>query len=80
MKGGEGGRAENTPAGTVIKGKPETEVEQRLCDVPRTLFSDPVSLGTVDGCCVRRATQTLSWFRAHQLIGSFAGHVDEGHP
>lgn len=39
-----------------------TEVVQRLCDVPRTLLSDPGGLRKVDGCCVRRATETLSWF------------------
>lgn len=60
--------------------KRETEVEQRLCDVPRTLLSDPVSLRRANGCYVQHATQTLSWFGAHQLIGSFAGHAAGGHP
>ena len=40
----------------------ETEVEQRLCDVPRTLLSDPVGLRRADGCYVRHATETLSRF------------------
>lgn len=69
-KGSEGGResrghtsrdSEGKMKGQVER-KRETEVEQRLCDVPRTLLSDPVGLRRVDGCYVRHATETLSWF------------------
>lgn len=49
------------------RGRGETEVEQHLCDVPRTVLSDPRNLRRVNECCVQHATQTLSWF-ALELI------------
>lgn len=45
-----------------MQGESETEVEQRLCDVRRTLLSDPAGLRRADGCYVRCAIQTLWWF------------------
>lgn len=40
MEWGKEGKAESTAVEMVRRGG--TEVEQRLCDVPRTLLSDPV--------------------------------------
>lgn len=41
MEWGKEGKAESTAVEMVRRGG-GTEVEQRLCDVPRTLLSDPV--------------------------------------
>lgn len=43
------------------RGRGETGVEQHLCDVPRTLLSDPRNLRRANECCVQHATETLSW-------------------